>query len=104
MLPYRPTPVPLAAAALLLALWVMTASSDPMTRTLCDNDLDELLSEIETNRQAAIKHIAGQLAEPQSAQRRRGLLNLQEETWDQEERQRGQANYLWRDCLKAVNG
>lgn len=104
MLPYRATPVPLAAAALLLALWVFTSTSASITRAKCDADLNELLAEIETNRANAVSDIERQLANAPSERERDGLLAMREESWDHEEQQRGQANYIWRDCMQALKG
>lgn len=104
MLPYRATPVPLAAAALLLSLWVLTSTSGSITRAQCDADLEELMGEIETNRKTALIDITSQLAKSPSSHERQGLLSMREQTWDHEEQQRGQANYIWRDCMQAVKG
>lgn len=100
MLPYRKTPVPLAAVALLLALWVYTASSGSITGAQCDADFEELLHDIEQNRIAAIEEINRQMEEDLDPA---GLARLREQAWDQEERQRGQAQYIWMDCKRAVN-
>ena len=82
-------------------LWSMAASAD-MTSQQCDFDLKELLSEIENNRVITIADIEKQLADEFSQVDPQGLEALREQTWDQEEQQRGQANYIWRDCMLAV--
>ena len=82
-------------------LWSMAASAG-MTSQQCDFDLKELLSEIENNRVITIADIEKQLADEFSQVDPQGLEALREQTWDQEEQQRGQANYIWRDCMLAV--
>ncbi len=102
MLPYRATPVPLAAAALLLALWVVTSTSGSITRAQCDTDLEDLMREIEINRDKALQDIETQLQATNLPQEKQNLLAMREHTWDHEEQQRGQANHIWRDCMKAA--
>ena len=84
-----------------VVLWSMAASAG-MTSQQCDVDLKELLSEIENNRVITIADIEKQLADDVSQVDPQGLEALREQTWDQEEQQRGQANYIWRDCMLAV--
>ena len=84
-----------------VVLWSMAASAG-MTSQQCDVDLKELLSEIENNRVITIADIEKQLADDVSPVDPQGLEALREQTWDQEEQQRGQANYIWRDCMLAV--
>jgi len=84
-----------------VVLWSMTASAG-MTSQQCDADLKELLSEIENNRVTTIVDIEKQLADNINQVDPKGLRALREQTWDQEEQQRGQANYIWRDCMLAV--
>lgn len=102
MLPYRATPIPLAAIALLLALWVFTASSGSITGAQCDADLEQFLSDLETNRIMTIEEINRQLADESSPTGSQALVSMREQAWDQEEQQRGQANHIWRDCKEAV--
>jgi len=102
MLPYRATPIPLAAVALLLALWVFTASSESLTSAQCDADFNQLLNDIEKNRIMTIAEINRQLADEVNPTDPQGLELMREQAWDQEEQQRGQANYIWRDCKEAV--
>ena len=84
-----------------VVLWSMTASAG-MTSQQCDADLKELLSEIENNRVTTIADIEKQLVDDINQVDPKGLRALREQTWDQEEQQRGQANYIWRDCMLAV--
>ena len=84
-----------------VVLWSMSASAG-MTSQQCDSDLKELLSEIENNRVTTIVDIEKQLADNINQVDPKGLRALREQTWDQEEQQRGQANYIWRDCMLAV--
>jgi len=84
-----------------VVLWSMTASAG-MTSQQCDADLKELLSEIENNRVTTIADIEKQLVDNINQVDPKGLRALREQTWDQEEQQRGQANYIWRDCMLAV--
>lgn len=84
-----------------VVLWSMTASAG-MTSQQCDADLKELLSEIENNRATTIADIEKQLVDNINQVDPKGLRALREQTWDQEEQQRGQANYIWRDCMLAV--
>ena len=84
-----------------VVLWSMTASAG-MTSQQCDADLKELLSEIENNRATTIADIEKQLVDNINQVDPKGLRALREQTWDQEEQQRGQANYIWRDCMSAV--
>ena len=84
-----------------VVLWSMSASAG-MTSQQCDADLKELLSEIENNRATTIADIEKQLVDNINQVDPKGLRALREQTWDQEEQQRGQANYIWRDCMLAV--
>ena len=84
-----------------VVLWSMAASAG-MTSQQCDADLKELLSEIENNRVITIADIEKQLTDEFSQVDPQGLEALREQAWDQEEQQRGQANYIWRDCMLAV--
>ena len=84
-----------------VVLWSMSASAG-MTSQQCDADLKELLSEIENNRATTIADIEKQLVDNINQVDPKGLRALREQTWDQEEQQRGQANYIWRDCMSAV--
>ena len=84
-----------------VVLWSMSASAG-MTSQQCDSDLKELLSEIENNRVTTIVDIEKQLADNINQVDPKGLRALREQTWDQEEQQRGQANYIWQDCMLAV--
>ena len=84
-----------------VVLWSMSASAG-MTSQQCDADLKELLSEIENNRVTTIADIEKQLVDNINQVDPKGLRALREQTWDQEEQQRGQANYIWRDCMLAV--
>lgn len=84
-----------------IVLWSMSASAG-MTSQQCDADLKELLSEIENNRVTTIADIEKQLVDNINQVDPKGLRALREQTWDQEEQQRGQANYIWRDCMLAV--
>ncbi len=84
-----------------MVLWSMSASAG-MTSQQCDADLKELLSEIENNRVTTIADIEKQLVDNINQVDPKGLRALREQTWDQEEQQRGQANYIWRDCMLAV--
>jgi len=95
------TPVPLAAAALLLALWVMTARSGSVPTLRCDGDYKEMISDIENNRNAAIAEINRQLTEAGELQRG-SLLAMREQVWDDEEQQRATAGMMRRDCQKAA--
>lgn len=79
-------------------LWSVAASAG-ITPQQCDADLKELLSEIENNRIMTIAEIEKQLADDINPVDPQGLEALREQTWDQEEEERGQANYIWRDCM-----
>ena len=89
-MPFRPTPVPLAAAALLLALWVFNVSSGQLTPAVCDTDYRELLDEIERNRSKTILELTEQITQAASPVHRAALEHQREQAWDYEEEQRGQ--------------
>ena len=84
-----------------IVLWSVTALAS-MTPQQCDADLKELLSEIESNRIMTITEIEKQLADDTNPADPQGLEFMREQTWDKEEEERGQANYIWRDCMLAV--
>ena len=99
---FRTTPLPLTAIVLLLSLFFATPSFARITQTECDAHLNELLSEIEGNRITTIAEINKQLADDNNPTDPQGLEIMREQAWDQEEQQRGQAHYIWRDCMKAI--
>jgi hypothetical protein len=73
-----------------------------ITPEQCDADLGVLLGDIEANRIAALQHIAGQITETEIPAERQALEAMREQIWDQEERQRGRAHHIWRDCMAAA--
>jgi len=99
----RHTPVPLAAIALLLGLWVATSQSGSVPKAMCDADLKDLINEIEANRTAALKEINRQLDDAGPGQRP-SLLAMREQAWDDEEQQRATATVIWQDCMRAAKG
>lgn len=97
------TPIPLYAAALLLALWVITARSGSVPGLRCAEDYRAMIAEIERNRQAEIVHI-NDLLVTATGDERDALLAMREESWDKEERERAIADSFLRDCQKAARG
>ncbi|PIW29727.1 MAG: hypothetical protein COW30_04100 [Rhodospirillales bacterium CG15_BIG_FIL_POST_REV_8_21_14_020_66_15] len=98
----RRAPVPLVAAALLLALWLATAESGSITAAKCQSDRDDLMAAIEAARQQTIDDINAQLAATDDAYRIESLTALRERAWDDEESQRGQAQQIFVDCMTAA--
>jgi hypothetical protein len=95
-------PVPLVAAALLLAMWLGTAESGSITAVKCKADQEELFASIEAIRQQAIAEINAQLAETVDQHRTEALIALRERAWDDEEAQRGHAQQVFFDCMNAA--
>lgn len=96
----RNTPVPLIAAALLLALWIATAQQGSVPGLRCAEHYKQLIAEIERNRTSAIAEINKQIDEAEG-QVRVDLVAMRERVWDDEEEQRNIANQILFDCRKA---
>lgn len=96
----RPAPVPIIAVALLLAAWLATARFGSVNHVRCEADYQELIADIEANRQSALAEINGQLAEAAGGARA-ALEAMREKVWDEEESQRGRAQAIRTDCLRA---
>ena len=97
-----PLSITLAIATLLVAMGVMTTSAGAVTTQECAEDFNTLIAEIERNRQSAITRLNRQLTEVDTDQQRDSLKFMREQVWDDEERQRGTAGIIRRDCEKAA--
>lgn len=98
-----PVFLPLAAIAILATSAPTSAHAAPITRATCEQDKKDLLASIEQNRIGSLAEIDRQIKASQSQHEHDSLLALQESVWEQEEQQRGQAEFIFRDCLAAVN-
>ena len=98
---FQATVLPTLIAAFICAGSPVTPALAGITADQCHADLQLLLTDIETNRKTALKHIIRQISETEIQQERQSLETMREQIWDQEERQRGRAHYIWRDCMVA---
>ena len=97
-----PASLRLPVIAAFIAVWCqLTPAYAGITPEQCDEDLQQLLGDIEANRNTTLKVIARQISETEILSERQALEAMREQVWDQEERQRGRAHYIWRDCMTA---
>jgi len=102
MMVRRKAPTPLVAAALLLGLWVATADNGSINAVRCEADHQALLASFEAARQQVIGQLNAQIETAAEPERVTALIQLREQAWDDEETQRGRAQLVFRECLKAV--
>jgi len=98
----RPRPPVAVAVALWLTISGVASAGATITTAQCDVDLGALLSDIEAIRIATLSEIDGLLADTETLAQRQVLEHMRELAWNEEEQQRGQAYYIWRDCMAAT--
>lgn len=94
------------ASALLLSWMVVFTvfddASAAVTRIKCQADYQALVSEIEANREKALKDIRTSIANTSDKRTRSILQHELERVWEEEETQRNQASVVQLDCLRAA--
>tara|TARA_R110002110_G_scaffold33636_2_gene115264 strand:- start:3798 stop:4082 length:285 start_codon:yes stop_codon:yes gene_type:complete len=92
---------------LLLVLPILLLSTAPamaITPEECRTALDALLNEIETNRGYAEDIYRESLKTADTDYEREVWQAEIDKIYDQEERERGRADHMWRDCMAAAEG
>ena len=85
-----------------LAAGAPLLGAQPLTQATCDTDQEVLLAEIERNRDSALGQLAAAADAATSEAVRRRFEAEREEAWEREERERGLAHQIWRDCSTYV--
>lgn len=91
--------------SLLLSLIVFCTGADDVSAAValkCQADYQVLVSEIEANREKALKDIRTSIAETSNKRTRTTLEHALERVWEDEETQRNQASVILLDCQRAA--
>lgn len=92
----------LVLSVLITSGYTGTAPAGELTKDTCETDYQDLLSTIEGNRIAGIEQINQHLIGVTDETKRSQLIEMRENSWHEEEKQRAMAASILRDCLAAV--
>ena len=85
-----------------LGLWFAAGPASALSVSDCRRDTQELLRDIERNRENSQRQYREALAEAATGQEQDLLKQQMEMIWDEEEQMRGIAEHMLRDCLRHV--